>query len=256
MKKIKVGIVNYLNTAPLVYGLENSAVSKDIELIADYPSNLAKSLKERKIDLGLVPVAVMPELDEGIIVGDYCIGCDGAVASVCLFSEVPLENVDTLILDYQSRTSIELAAILLREYWHVNPVLVQGEEDFRHDIHGNTAGLVIGDRALEQRRISKYRYDLGEAWKTFTGLPFVFAAWVGNRRFDPEFTAAFNEANAYGIDHLEDVISEHPYEPFDLRSYFRDYVSYRLDAPKRQGLALFLEYLRENAAVRDLKRMV
>src|SRR5690606_8506523 len=130
--------------------------------------------------------------------------------SVCLFSEVPVDQVKTVILDYQSRTSVELVKILLREYWKVDVQLVRAEIDFQNKIAGTTAAVVIGDRALEQRKKSAYSYDLGEAWKLHTGLPFVFAAWVGYHTFDPAFVSAFNEANAFGLEHLEDVIAEHP----------------------------------------------
>lgn len=244
MRKIKVGIVNYLNTAPLIYGLENSPVKNKIELIPDYPANLARDLKDKKIDLGLVPVAVIPDLEEWNLVSNYCIGCDGPVASVCIFSEVPIEEVKTVILDYQSRTSVELAKILLRDYWKLDVLLVPGAEDFRKDINGTTAGVVIGDRALEQRKKSSYIYDLGEAWKHHTGLPFVFAAWVGYHAFDPQFVDAFNAANAYGLQHLPEVIAAHPYHLFNLEDYYTKHISYELNAAKRKGLELFLEHLK------------
>lgn len=244
MRKIKVGIVNYLNTAPLIYGLENSVVKNEIELIPDYPANLARDLKEKKIDLGLVPVAVIPDLEEWNLVSDYCIGCDGPVASVCIFSEVPIEEIKTVILDYQSRTSVELAKILLRDFWKIDVEFVAGKEDFRKDIRGTTAGVVIGDRALEQRKRSAYIYDLGEAWKQHTGLPFVFAAWVGNHSFDKEFVSAFNEANAFGLQHLPQVIAAHPYKLFDLEEYYTKYISYELNAAKKKGLQLFLGHLK------------
>ena len=83
-------------------------------------------------------------------------------------------------------------------------------EDFREKIKGNTAGVIIGDRALEQRLISTYIYDLGEAWKLHTGLPFVFAAWIANKKLPGDFIDKFNEANAQGLAHLDDVIMENP----------------------------------------------
>jgi chorismate dehydratase len=224
--------------------LENSPVKNEIELVPDYPANLARDLKDKKIDLGLVPVAVIPDLEEWNLVGDFCIGCDGPVASVCVFSEAPMEEIKTVILDYQSRTSVELARILLRDYWKIDVEFVPGAEDFRKDIRGTTAGVVIGDRALEQRKRSPYIYDLGEAWKQHTGLPFVFAAWVGNRSFDAEFVSAFNEANAYGLKHLQQVITAHPYELFNLEEYYTKYVSYDLNAAKRKGLQRFLAHLK------------
>ncbi len=243
MSKIKVGIVNYLNTAPLIYGLQNSSIINKIELIPDYPSNLARDLEEKKIDLGLVPVAVIPSLSKWSLVGDYCIGADGAVASVCIFSEVPLEQVETVLLDYQSRTSVALAKILLKEYWKLDVKFVAGAEDFRGLIKGTTAGVIIGDRALEQRKKSHFIYDLGEAWKKHSGLPFVFAAWIGNREFDKEFVEEFNAANSYGLQRLGEVLAEHPYEVFDLKEYYTKYISYKLNDEKRKGLDRFLELL-------------
>ncbi|HSB92790.1 MAG TPA: MqnA/MqnD/SBP family protein, partial [Flavitalea sp.] len=122
MKKIKVGIVNYLNTLPLLSGIERSPVMSEIELVKDYPSKIAASLMDGSIDIGLVPVAIIPNLTDWYINTDYCIGCDGAVASVCIFSDVPLEEADSVLLDYQSRTSVQLATLLLKEYYKVKAI--------------------------------------------------------------------------------------------------------------------------------------
>lgn len=243
MKKIKVGIVNYLNTAPLIYGLENAPIKDRIELVPDYPSRLADALAHARIDLGLVPVAIIPELKEYHIVGNHCIGCDGPVASVCLFSDVPIGEVQTVLLDYQSRTSVELAKILLRDYWQSGAELVAARPGYMNDIRGRTAGLVIGDRSFKQRKTSAYIYDLGEAWKDHTGLPFVFAAWVSNLPIGEEFTREFDRANAMGFECLDEVIASHPYPLFDLRDYYTRYISYSLDAQKRNGLRRFLDLL-------------
>src|SRR6185437_10613922 len=107
-----------------------------------------------------VPVAIIPRMKEAYINGEFCIASNGNVASVCLFSEKPLDQVERVLLDYQSRTSVQLARILLKEYWRLSPELVDGGKDFRDHIKGATAGVVIGDRALEQRKISPYIYDL------------------------------------------------------------------------------------------------
>jgi chorismate dehydratase len=241
-----VGAVSYLNTKPLLYGIERAPVSRDIELIIDYPASIANMLLNDEIDMGLVPVAIIPLMNEAHINGDYCIASNGNVASVCLFSETPIERVERVLLDYQSRTSVQLARILIKEYWRISPVLVDAGKDFRQHIKGTTAGVVIGDRALEQRNISPYVYDLAEAWKGFTGLPFVFAAWISNKRLDPRFIKAFDEANRQGILHIDDVVAENPYPLFDLHDYFTKHLDYRLDALKRKGLEKFLSYLEIN----------
>jgi chorismate dehydratase len=242
-RKIRVGAVSYLNTKPLLYGIDRADVRKQIELIIDHPASIATMLLNDEIDMGLVPVAIIPQLEEAHINGDYCIGSNGNVASVCLFSETPLENIEKVLLDYQSRTSVQLARILLKEYWRVNPQLVDAGKDFREQIKGTTAGVVIGDRALEQRRLSPYIYDLAEGWKGLTGLPFVFAAWISNKRLEPGFIEAFDEANRQGLLHIDEVVAENPYPLFNLHDYFTKHLDYRLDPLKRKGLERFLQYL-------------
>lgn len=217
---------------------------KDTELIIDYPSRIADMLLKDEIDMGLVPVAIIPRMKEYHINGDVCIGSEGAVASVCIFSEVPLEEAGTVLLDYQSRTSVALARVLLREFWRVDPELKDGGKDYRDQIKGAVAGVVIGDRALEQRLVSPYIYDLGEAWKELTGLPFVFAAWVSNKEIDPGYIASFNAANREGLAAIEAVVEENPYPVFDLHAYFTQYLDYELDGAKKQGLEKFLQYLK------------
>jgi len=247
LKKIKVGIVNYLNTAPLIFGLKNSPVIDQIELIPDYPANLAKDLLDGTIDIGLVPVAVIPQLSQWWLMSDYCIGCEGPVASVCIFSDVPIEKTERVLLDYQSGTSVELAKLLIKDYWKLDPQLINASEDFQQHIHGNTAGLVIGDRSFAQRKVSKYAYDLGEAWKSYTGLPFVFAAWISNKPLDSELVRLFNEANAFGVNNIPKVIASLNFNnSVDLEEYFRKYISYNLDEDKRKALRKFLQHLKKD----------
>jgi chorismate dehydratase len=243
MQKIKVGAVSYLNTKPLVYGFEQGMMQDSIEMISGYPASIAARLLSNEIDLGLVPVAIIPKLAEHYIIGDYCIGADGEVGSVCLFSDVPLQEAEEVLLDYQSRTSVQLAKILLKEYWKINPRLTNAAADFREHIKGPTAGLVIGDRAFEQRKVSPYIYDLGQAWKALTGLPFVFAAWISNKKLDDDFIHSFNAATAAGMQVIDKIVSQNPYSLFDLKKYFTRYISYTLDERKKAGLDLFLKKL-------------
>ena len=153
-------------------------------------------------------------------------------------------QIEKVYLDYQSRTSVNLARILLKEFWQKDVELVNATgEDFRTKIKGTTAGVVIGDRALEQRQHSKYIYDLGEAWKEHTGLPFVFAAWISNKRLPEEFIQQFNEANAEGLNHVNDIITGTNYPFYDLKKYFNKNIDYHLDEKKKQALKLFLDKL-------------
>lgn len=236
--------VSYLNTKPLLYGIRHHSIINEIELIEDYPAKIAQMLAEDKVDIGLVPVAATLKLPEWHLVGNHCIGSNGAVASVCIFSEVPMEEIETVLLDYQSRTSVNLAGILLKEYWKKNVVLVDASgEDYRSLISGKTAGVVIGDRALEQRLHSSFHYDLGEAWKDHTGLPFVFAAWIANKNLPADFQKRFNKANKEGLRHIDEVVKENPFPYFNLHDYYTTCIQYELDEKKRKGMELFLEKL-------------
>ena len=246
-KKIKVGIVNYLNTKPLIWGLERPPISEQIELVGAYPAKLVQLLADDMVDVGLIPVAAIPQFDPYYIVGDYCIGAEAEIASVCLFSEVPMEEIKTVYLDYQSRSSVALLKWLMKEYWGVNPELVQAEdESYREKIQGTTAGLVIGDRALEQRRISTFIFDLGSEWKKITGLPFVFAAWVSKKPLPDDFIRLFNAANAMGLHHLDEIVAANPYDIYDLKKYYQLHLSYALDEAKRRGMNLFLQYISDS----------
>ncbi|XZF15815.1 menaquinone biosynthetic enzyme MqnA/MqnD family protein [Chitinophagaceae bacterium MMS25-I14] len=239
--KIKVAAVSYLNTKPLLYGIERSDVREKIELLLDYPANLAKSLQDGSIDMALLPVAAMPFVDGARIVSDYGIASDGNVASVCIFCQVPLEEIRTVYLDYQSRSSVRLATLLLEQYWKKDVELKPAPENYIEYINGTTAGVIIGDRALQQRVNFEYIYDLAEAWMDFTGHPFIFAAWIANKDLPEDFLAAFNKANAEGLNHLDEIVAAHPYPYYDLMTYYTENIKYELTPERRKGLELFLE---------------
>ena len=235
--------MSYLNTKPLLYGIENSPVIREISLITEHPAKIADMLLADEIDIGLVPVAIIPGMKEYHINTPYCIGCDGPVASVCLFSEVPIEEIKTVLLDYQSRTSVLLAEILFEKYWKRAPGFEPAGPDFFNRIQGSTAAVVIGDRALKLRAQTPYIYDLGEAWKQMTGLPFVFAAWISNKVLDPGWVERFTQANAFGLDNIKKVVEEVPETDLDLNKYFTRNLSYDFNERKRNGMDLFLKIL-------------
>ncbi|RYZ28292.1 MAG: hypothetical protein EOP49_41570 [Sphingobacteriales bacterium] len=247
--KIKVSAVSYLNTKPLLYGIERHGVMESIDLTLEYPALIAQHLREDTTDVGLVPVAAIPTIPNARIISDYGIGADGDVASVCIFSKVPIESVERIYLDYQSRTSVRLAQVLLKHYWKKEVTLLQAPDDYIGLIEGNTAGVIIGDRALLQLDSFPYVYDLAAYWKTFTGLPFIFAAWVANKDLPEAFINQFNEANAAGLQHIDAVVAENPFPGYDLQVYYRQNIQYALTEDKKKGLALFLEYLKDPSIV-------
>lgn len=218
---------------------------ENMELSFEYPSKIASMLINDEVDLGLVPVAVIPKLKEYHIVSDYCIGADGEVASVCLFSDVEIEKIKTVYLDYQSRTSVALLKILLKYFYKISPEIIESTSGYESKIKDDVAGLVIGDRAFSQRKKSKYIYDLSIAWKEMTGLPFVFAAWISNKELPTDFLKSFNEASAFGIENIDKAVAENKIEDYDIEKYYKVNIQYKLDDKKREGLKLYLEYLKD-----------
>jgi len=241
-RPLRITAVSYLNTKPLLYGLLNHPIARQIDLQLDIPSVCAEKLETGQVDLGLIPVAAIPNLSSPYLVSDYCIGSEGAVKTVGIYADVPLDQLDTLYLDFHSRTSVALTKLLLRDHWALTPVILPAEEGFIERIGGPTGALVIGDRTIGLEEKHTYFYDLGQAWKDHTGLPFVFAAWISNRPLDPTFVAAFNEALAQGVAKVPELmyLLPSPDPSFDLEAYYTRHISYDLNYPKRLAMSRFL----------------
>jgi chorismate dehydratase len=241
-RKIKVGAVSYLNTKPFIYGLENGPIKEEIDLVVDYPARLVTMLKNGQIDIGLVPVGALPGLGEYHIVSDYCIGTEGEVASVAVFSEVPMEEIENVYLDYQSRTSVLLCKLLFEKHWKRQVNFIEAtDESYIQEIKGKTAGLIIGDRALMNRSRFPYIYDLGLGWKEMTGLPFVFAVWVSVVRLDDIFLTKLNQAFTCILDYTSRKRTE-DFFGYRLENYFRKNISYKITTDKKEAIELFLHY--------------
>ncbi len=242
---IKVTAVSYLNTKPLLYGIIKSGLEKEIDLQLDIPADCAKKLANGDVDMGLVPVAVIPEIADPHIISNYCIGTVGTVKTVCVFSQCPIEKMTHLYLDYHSRTSVELVQVLLQEHWNLSPELIHATPGFEEKINGTTGALIIGDRAIGMEKKYPFVYDLGEAWLAYSGLPFVFAAWVSNKPLDQGFIKKFNAALKLGVEDIPNLmfILPTPVQGFDLQKYFTENISYELDEAKRKGLDLFLKLM-------------
>ena len=249
MSKIKISAITYLNTKPFLYGLQHSPLLDVVELSLDVPSVCADKLKAGTVDIGIIPVTEISSVPGANIVTDYCISCSGKVRTVVLVSMVPVEEVESILLDYQSRTSVQLIRILARDYWKIFPNwLNSGVNYIQEDIKGTTAGVIIGDRVFEAETKFPYVYDLGEAWKEHTGLDFVFACWVANCPIDRDFVLKFEHALEYGIAHIPDVITEYlqQYPDYPFEEYFKENIFYHLDDSKRKGMELFLSLIKSD----------
>jgi chorismate dehydratase len=268
---MRIGAVNYLNSKPLVYGLEASA--PDVRLFYDLPSRLADSLAADRHDVALVPSVEWLRQPGHVIVSDACVACRGPVLSVKIFFRVPPAQVRRLALDEGSRTSAALAMILLDELVGVTPqceplAIGCGLENTDAD-----AVLLIGDRAIQSReqgaRSREFSdsvlpcsllpppcyevWDLGEKWFDWTGLPFVFATWIARPNVE---TAALEtllaSARDRGVAHLAEIAAaEAPALGIDKDlafHYLRDNLHFTLGARELSGLKRFAQL----AADRDL----
>ncbi|RXF72264.1 menaquinone biosynthetic enzyme MqnA/MqnD family protein [Arcticibacter tournemirensis] len=239
MNKIRVSAVSYTNTKPFAYGLKHAGAFLDkIELSYDIPSDCATKLINNQVDIGLVPVATLLNIPNYEIVADYCIGSVGAVNSVFIFSDKPAEEIRSVRLDKQSRTSNNLAKVLLKNYWKVQVEFVEeGTAD---------AFVEIGDRTFGKTDKYSFVYDMGEEWMKFTGLPFAFAVWASNKPLDRNFIKEFNEVLKFGVEHRAEALKElEPRSDFDLEDYLLHKLDYPLTAEKRQAITKF-HHLIEN----------
>ncbi|MCX3265330.1 menaquinone biosynthetic enzyme MqnA/MqnD family protein [Pedobacter agri] len=238
MSKIKISAVAYTNTKAFIYGLQHSEIINKIDLSLDIPSDCAAKVISGQVDIGLMPVAAIPLVPNANIVADYCIGSDGAVNSVFIFSNVPVEEIKTLRLDSHSRTSNNLAKVLLKFYWNK-------EVEFTTDANAKTDAIVlIGDRTFGKKDDFAFAYDMGQEWKNFTGLPFMYAAWVSNKEISQEFKAEFNAALKLGLNHRQEVLKDlPPVENFDLEDYLYRKLQFEVTADRKKAMKLFLEYI-------------
>jgi len=208
-----------------------------IDLSVDYPAECARKVIQDQVDLGIIPIAALLDIPNAYIISDYCIGSEGKVDSVFIFSDKPIGEISSIRLDHQSRTSNGLARILLKYYWKREVKIVQdGQAD---------AYVLIGDRTFGKKETVPYAYDLGYYWKEFTGLPFAFAVWVANKELPQDFVQAFNTALAYGVAHAADVIEGlPPYENFDYLTYLTHSLDFHLTDKKREAISRYLELYR------------
>jgi chorismate dehydratase len=235
----------------MVYGLKNSAVIELTDLTVDTPAECAKKLSSGNADIGLVPIAAIPKIPDAQIISNYCIGANGNVRTVVLASTIDRELISNIIMDPNSRTSVALIKILARDFWKKEYNYIAGLNGFESkNINGDTAGVVIGDKVFAIEKKYPYIYDLAFEWKAYTGLPFVFAAWVANKPIDLEYLNAFNEALVFGLMNIEKAVKEletiSSITKPDLVFYLKNNIDYILDDEKYKAIELFYKKLKQN----------
>ena len=241
----RISVVSYLNAKPYLVAL--SHLPKDLfHIEEDVPAQCAQKLIAGDVDLGLIPAAVIPTLNHPHLIPEFGIAANGKVDSVLLLSKIPISKVQAVVLDTESRTSVQLARILAHEYWKIQPTWLNESEAGKPIDSGEHATVVvIGDRALELASKYEFAYDLAEVWKDHTGLPFVFAAWVSARAIPDAIvetlTKVFEEASMPDESLLDVLQAGHPH--VNVREYLTKRINYRLGEAEHKGLRCFLEKL-------------
>jgi chorismate dehydratase len=245
VKKIRISAVSYTNTKPFLYGIQHSPNILDkIELSLDAPADCAQKLIDDVVDIGLIPVAAVLNIPNWQIVSNYCIGAVGDVNSVFILSNCKVEDVKTLQLDPQSRSSNNLAKVLLKNYWKLEPEFVVNAADYSQSADAETAFVQIGDRTFGKKDKYTYVYDLAGEWQKFTGLPFMFAGWIANKPIPEDFIAEFNEALKLGLDNRSELFKELPaYDNFDVEDYLMHKIDFNVTPEKKEAMQLFLSYI-------------
>ena len=248
MDKIRISAVKYANTYPFIYGLIENGFDKRVILETDHPADCAAKLISGKVDIGLIPVATLPLVKDYHIISDFCIGANGNVRTVLLLSNCPFDEIETIFLDYRSRSSVNLTKVLAKNYWEKEFNWVNTSPGFDFiNIEFTEAVVLIGYQCFEFENKFRKKFDLAFEWKKFSGLPFVFACWTANKKIENEFLEEFNKSLQLGVDNIDAVVEKFGKTGIIsgpvLKTYLTENIDFNFDEDKKKGLKLFLELM-------------
>jgi predicted solute-binding protein len=247
---LKVSVVQYLNSVPLVWGMLRGAQQGLHNLEFATPAGCADAVRQKKADIGIIPSIEYHRMERLEILSGISIASKTEVKSVRLLSKVPIEKVQNVSVDNASRTSAALLRLLMRKFYsrwiNVVPAYPRPEEMLKRA----DAALVIGDVALTFNGQGMEVYDLAAEWRKFTGLPFVFAVWAGPEEARlGRYRKDFEDSRAHGLAHLEEIAAEYAVKlnmaPEAVKAYLTENIDYSLDEENRKGLRLFSKLARE-----------
>lgn len=258
MTRLRVSAISYLNTAPLMWdfehGRQRESLREQFEIAYTIPSRCADMLAEGSADIGIIPVAAYASIPGLRILPDVAIASKGAVRSILLVSEHPLDRIRSVALDSSSRSSAALVRVLFAKHWDREVQFVQAEPQLETMLTRHDAALLIGDPALQVDRSRYQTWDLAEEWRRFTGKAFVFAFWAARSAAagDDELSAAaeaFSESRDEGLRHVSEIASKWApnlsISPELIKSYLRENIHYHLDSENIAGMELFFRLAAE-----------
>lgn len=248
MGLLRISAVSYLNAFPMVCGVQHWACTYGWDIQLKLPALSAQDFLAHRVDLALMPIGALADSNLSYqIASDFCVGAEAEVFSVCLLANEPLEQLHTIYLDTASRTSVLLARILADRLWHIAPQwLPVPLEDGPLQLHAGEAMVAIGDKVFALRQQYAYIYDLALEWRRLTGLPFVFAAWLGQQPLPPAQRQELHNAMAWGLANYPALLQAHTeYLPCSLPEalrYLHENIDYPLTPGKQRALDLFLSF--------------
>ena len=239
--EITLSAVEYLNTKPFIEGLARYKFKHNISISQDTPAQCSQKLSSGRADIGIVPVADFPQLKDFRKITCWGIAADGPVESVLLVANQPIEKLNHIYLDYQSRTSNKLMQILTDEFFQCNLGFKTSTPGYETNLGEGEGAVIIGDRALKSANKYACQYDLAYAWKQLTGLPFVFAIWVASNKVQPELEEELDQALGMFMNSRRQVadLYQTQFEQVDVFHYLTENIQYEITSRYMAGLELF-----------------
>jgi predicted solute-binding protein len=242
--------VNFLNTTPLVWGMLHGPQQELFDLDFRIPSACADQMASGAADIGIVPCIELSRQDLEVIPGAG-IACHGPVRSILLVSQRPAAEIRTLAVDCSSRTSVQLARVILERRYGAQYAAIPQAPDLDAMLRVADAALIIGDPALrvDPARLPYEIHDLGGEWVEMTGLPMVFAVWAARKGVaTPEVAEAFRGSCRYGLGRMDEIVAAESarlgFAPELVRNYLTRHIVHELGPREYQGMDLFLRYAR------------
>ena len=273
MKPLRISIVQYLNTAPLVRGFTHGPLRGKYELSFTVPSQCAEALRNGEVDMAIIPAIELQRIDGLVVLPNLSIASKRLVRSLLLVSKRPMHEVRRIALDRSSRSTQALLRILCAKHWHIAPEFFEANPDLGEMLQGADAALLIGDPALRLALQSTpaqlattpaaaplFYYDIVEKWRILTGFPAVLAVWATRAGVaTPEVVRDFQNSLVFGLGHIDEIANEASRElklPAEkLASYLTANIDYTLDAENLRGLQRYFSLAAELGLIREAKRI-